>query len=164
MKLTLVSPSVDYKDSYIEAIRAFKREGLWWYNDVDPDELNRNFEAYVNGILERPGATSFWGIVDNQFAGKIDLRHELTPELRILGGHIGYDVSPLFRNQGVASEMLRKVLPLAKTIGLIEVLLTTDDTNLSSIKVIEKNGGVLKEKKMIAEGKPLKRYYWIPLN
>ncbi|MES2528023.1 MAG: GNAT family N-acetyltransferase [Bdellovibrionota bacterium] len=164
MKLTLVSPSVDYKDSFLEAIRAFKSEGLWWYDGVDPDLLNRDFETYVNEILERTGETSFWAIVNDQFAGRISLRHELTPALRILGGHIGYDVSPLFRNQGVASEMLRKILPLAKTIGLIEVLLTTDDTNISSIKVIERNGGVLKETKKIAEGKPLKRYYWIPLN
>ncbi len=164
MKLTLVSPSIDYKDSFIEAIRAFKRDGLWWYDDVDPDEMKQNFEAYVNGILERPGETSFWAIVDNQFAGRISLRHELTPALRIVGGHIGYDVSPLFRKQGVASEMLRKILPLAKTIGLIEVLLTCDDNNVGSIKAIEKNGGVLGETKKIAEGKPLKRYYWIPLN
>ncbi len=164
MKITLVSPSVDYKDSFIEAIRAFKREGLWWYDDGDPEELERNFETYVNGILSRPKETSFWAIVDNQFAGRISLRHELTPALRIVGGHIGYDVSPLFRKKGVASEMLRKILPLAKTLGLIEVLLTCDDTNVGSIKAIEKNGGVLKETKKIAEGKPLKRYYWIPLN
>ena len=164
MNLTLVSPSIEYQDSFIEAIRAFKREGLWWYDDVDPDELNRDFENYVNSILEIKGESTFWAIVNDEFAGRISLRHELTPSLRIIGGNIGYDVSVLYRKKGVASEMLRKIIPLAKTLGLIEVLITCDDTNVGSIKAIEKNGGVLSETKKITEGKPLKRYYWIPLN
>jgi predicted acetyltransferase len=44
-----------------------------------------------------------------------------------------------------------------------EVLLTCDDTNAASICVIERNGGVLRETKVLAANKPLKRYYWINL-
>lgn len=164
MKLSLVSPSSDYKDSYLKGLRALKNEGLWWFENVDLDEIEKDFEQFIEDINGSPGQTTFWAIVNDQFAGSISVRHELTPALRIIGGHIGYDTAPAFRKMGVATEMLRKVIPFAKSLGLIEVLLTCDDTNVGSIKVIEKNGGVLKETKKIAEGKPLKRYYWIPLN
>lgn len=160
MKLELVAPSTDYKESYLKALTAFRSEGILWYENLDVTD----FDRYVDDLNASREKTSFWAIIGNEFAGKIHLWHELTPELRRIGGHIGYDTAPEFRGKGVATEMLRKVLPFAKTIGLIEVLLTCDDTNIASIKVIEKNGGVLKEKKTISEGKPLKRYYWIPLN
>ncbi len=164
MKLSLQAPSVEYKDSYLDALIGFKRERLWWYDDVDPIELGKKFESFVDELNSRTGETTFWAIIDDQFAGRISVRHELTPSLRITGGNIGYDVAIPFRNQGVASEMLRKVIPFAKSLGLIEVLITCDDSNIGSIKAIEKNGGVLKETKKLADGKPLKRYYWIPLN
>ncbi len=164
MIFSLEAPSTDYKESYIEAVRAFKKERLWWYEHVSPEDLEKNFEAFVDELNSRLGETTLWAIVDGKYAGRIALRHELTPALRIVGGHIGYDTVPEFRGRGLASGMLRKIIPLAKTIGLIEVLLTCDETNIASIKAIEKNGGVLGETKMIAEGKPLKRYYWIPLN
>lgn len=164
MILTLVVPSVDYKESYLEALRGFKAEKLWWYEGVNIYELEDDFSAYVDRLTTQKGRTNFWAIVEGKFAGKIHVWHELTPELRKVGGHIGYDTAPAFRGKGVASEMLRKVLPFAKTIGLIEVLLTCDDTNIASSKVIEKNGGILSETKRPAETGPLKRYYWIPLN
>lgn len=164
MKLRLVTPSIDYKESYLIAVRGFKQEGLWWHADTDLTELEKNFGAFIEELTSRNGETTFWAVVDDQFAGRISLRHELTPSLRIMGGHIGYDVAPDFRRKGVATEMLKKIIPFAKSLGLIEVLITCDDTNVGSIKAIENNGGVLKETKKLAEGKPFKRYYWIPLN
>lgn len=162
--MILVAPDSEFKESYLEAVRGFQHEGLWWYTDTDLNKLSENFEAFVEELLSRSGETTFWAIINNEFAGEISIRHELTPALRIIGGHIGYDVAPKFRKRGVATEMLRKIIPFAKSLGLIEVLITCDDNNVGSIKAIEKNGGVLKETKRIAEGKPLKRYYWIPLN
>jgi predicted acetyltransferase len=164
MKLSLVVPSVEYKESFLKALKDLQSEEIWWYENFNAEKIDNNFEEFIHEINERPGQTTFWGIVDNQFAGSISVRHELTPELRIFGGNIGYDTAPDFRKRGVATEMLRKVIPFAKSLGLIEVLLTCDDNNIGSIKVIDKNGGILKETKKLTEGKPLKRYYWIPLN
>ncbi|MFL5785585.1 MAG: GNAT family N-acetyltransferase [Bacteriovoracaceae bacterium] len=163
MKLTLVTPSEEYKRSYLEAVKGFKAEGLWWHQETDIAKLDPEFDAFIEELRNSKGETTFWAIINDEFAGRISVRHELTPALRIMGGNIGYDVAPKFRKQGVASEMLRKVLPFAKSLGLIEVLITCDDTNVGSIKAIEKNGGILKEERLLAEGKPLKRYYWINL-
>lgn len=164
MKLSLVVPSIDYKLSYLEAVQGFQAEGLWWHADTDLKELEEDFDHFIEELTSRAGETTFWAIINDEFAGRISIRHELTPALRIMGGNIGYDVSPKFRKKGVATEMLRKILPFAKSLGLIEVLITCDDNNVGSIKAIEANGGELKEKKEIAPGRPLKRYYWISLN
>jgi len=107
--------------------------------------------------------THLWAVTDDEFVGRISICHELTDALRVEGGHIGYDTVPSFRNRGVATEMLRQALPWARALGLGEVLLTCDDTNAASICVIERNGGLLRETKVLAANKPLKRYYWINL-
>jgi predicted acetyltransferase len=56
-----------------------------------------------------------------------------------------------------------QALPLARALGLTEVLLTCNETNAASIRVIERNGGVLRATKALAANRPLKRYYWINL-
>jgi predicted acetyltransferase len=105
--------------------------------------------------------TQFWAVTDDEFVGRISIHHELTEALRVEGGHVGYDTVPSFRNRGVATEMLRQALPWARALGLEQILLTCDDTNVASIRVIERNGGVLRETKVLAANRPLKRYYWI---
>lgn len=82
--------------------------------------------------------TQLWALADEEFVGRIAIHHELTDALRVEGGHIGYDTVPSFRGRGVATEMLRQVLPVARKLGLTEVLLTCDDTNAASIRVVER--------------------------
>lgn len=57
--------------------------------------------------------------------------------------------------------MLRQALPVARSLGLREVLLTCDDTNAASIRVIERNGGSLRETRVLEAKGPPKRCYWI---
>jgi predicted acetyltransferase len=90
--------------------------------------------------------------------------HELNDALRVEGGHIGYDTVPSFRGRGVVTEMLRQALPVARGLGLTAVLLTCDDTNAASIRVIERNGGSLRETKALDTNRPLTRYCWISLS
>jgi predicted acetyltransferase len=75
------------------------------------------------------------------------------------GGHIGYGVRPSYRRQGFATEILRQSLTYIHGLGVTEVLVTCDEDNLGSIKVIESQGGVL-ENEVEFEG-TLKRRYWI---
>jgi len=57
------------------------------------------------------------------------------------GGHIGYDVRPSARRPGHATAMLAAALPVARSLGISEALLTCLDTNIGSRRVIEANGG-----------------------
>ena len=78
-----------------------------------------------------------------------------------VGGHIGYDIKPSMRRMGYGTEILKLSLPIAKQIGLDRVMLTCDDSNIASWKIMKKNGAILDEKYNY-EGK-FKRRYWIDI-
>ena len=94
--------------------------------------------------------------------GRASIRHALTPPLGSVAGHIGYAVLPEFRNRGYATQILRAAVHFANDeLGLDRVLVTCDDDNAASIRVIEKNHGVFED---IYQGDMLrrpKRRYWI---
>ena len=96
--------------------------------------------------------------IDGNLVGRTSIRHELNDFLLSVGGHIGYGVRPSYRRQGFATEILRQSLTYIHGLGVKEVLVTCDDDNFGSIKVIESQGGIL-ENKVEFEG-TLKRRYW----
>ncbi len=170
-ELRLVPPAEVYRESFLQALGEFQHEGLPWWTGGDLATIERDFAGFVATKLADATrrtatfvpATHLWAVTEERFAGRISIRHELTATLRIEGGHIGYDTVPSFRGRGVATEMLRQALPVARALGLTEVLVTCDDTNAASIRVIEKNGGVLQETLVLAPDRPRKRRYWIGL-
>jgi predicted acetyltransferase len=101
-------------------------------------------------------STTLWWVDGEEYLGRVALRHRLTPRLRDLGGHIGYDVRPSARRQGHATKMLAATLPVARELGIDPVLVTCDVDNIGSKKVIEANGGVLEDQRGI------KLRYWVP--
>src|SRR5688572_13570156 len=141
--MILVPPAERFRDSFLRGLREFQLEGLPWHVAVDIDAVERDFAAFVATKLADEHATHRWAIEGDQFVGRLSIRHQLTDALRIEGGHIGYDTVPSQRGRGIAIEMLRQALPIARSLGLREVLITCDDTNAASIRVIERNGGVL---------------------
>lgn len=171
MKLQLVSPTERVRESFLRALGEFQREGLPWWRGGDLEIVEQDFAAFVARKLadatRRTGttvpATHLWAVAEEQFVGRISIRHELNDALRVKGGHIGYDTVPSWRGRGVAREMLRQALPVARMLGLSEVLLTCNDTNAASIRVIERNGGSLRETRVLDPSRPAKRYYWIAL-
>jgi len=85
-----------------------------------------------------------WLIEDGVFVGDAGIRHKLTPELEISGGHIGYGVRPSFQGKGYATGLLRHCLIWVRdSLGLPRVMLTCRTDNEASARVIEKNGGSL---------------------
>ena len=97
-----------------------------------------------------------WWVEGERYLGRIAVRHRLNVFLREVGGHIGYDVRPSARRQGHATGMLQAVLPHTHALGIDPALVTCDDDNLASVKVIEACGGVLED----VRGR--KRRYWVP--
>ena len=170
MKIQLVSPAEKYRESFLRGLRELQHEGLPWWVGGDLDIAEQDFAAFVARRLADSNRradtlvpkTHLWAVADGEFVGRISIHHELSDALRVEGGHIGYDTVPSFRGRGVATEMLRHALPMARALGLTEVLLTCDDTNVASIRVIENNGGSLRRTRALASG-ALKRYYWITL-
>lgn len=79
------------------------------------------------------------------FCGSIGLRWQKETEALppTCLGHIGYAVVPWRRCEGLATQALLEILPIAKEVGLRHIDLTADPENRASIRVMEKAGAVL---------------------
>ena len=170
----LVLPTVSVRESFLEAMEEFVAEGAensqtaaWIeYNAPgwqDPELFATFCEAVRADALEetpRPQAhvpcTTLWWVDGDDYLGRIAIRHRLTDVLLEVGGHIGYDVRPTRRREGHATEMLRQSLPWARDLGIAPALVTCDEDNVGSIRVIENAGGALEDVRGI------KRRYWVP--
>jgi predicted acetyltransferase len=120
-----------------------------WEDGVD---LPDGFVAHAELVAE----------VDGQVVGRASIRWELNDFLRRLGGHIGYAVRPAHRRQGHATEILRQSVEVLRARGVRRVLVTCDDDNLASARVIEANGGILESVVPHDDpGEPPRRRYWI---
>ncbi|MFF2146589.1 GNAT family N-acetyltransferase [Kitasatospora sp. NPDC058190] len=156
----LIDPTVRLRTSFLAAVAEFHGEPgrpvPWFVTDVDPPALTdpAAFGGYVARVMaERTEAgmradaavpmTTLWWADGDQLLGRIAIRHRLTPRLKRVGGHIGYDVRPSARRRGHATAMLAAAMPVAAALGISQVLLTCDESNTASRRVIEANGGRL---------------------
>lgn len=110
-------------------------------------------------------ATTFFTIrkTDGKIVGSIQLRHELTEDLRKIGGHIGYGICPDERRKGYGREQLALVLEKAKLMCISRVMITCDKENIASEKVALQNGGIL-ECERFDEKEGYIKIYWIELS
>ena len=107
------------------------------------------FEMTLERVVVRRDLFEILACVTNQChqAYVIHIRIRLTDSLLRYGGHIGYGINPKYWKQGYGKELLR--LGLEKYKDLIEedkILITCDDDNIGSYKIIEANGGILDNK------------------
>jgi predicted acetyltransferase len=105
-----------------------------------------DFEAFVAarlGVATRWGvpSTVLWWQSGEHYLGSLVIRHELTPALLEVGGHIGYHVVAPWHRQGHATRMLAAGLVEATALGIDRALLTCEVSNEPSRKVILANGG-----------------------
>lgn len=108
--------------------------------------------------------TFLFAFVGPRIVGRVVIRHTLNARLEREGGHIGYAVVPEFRRRGYATRMLALALRMAaEDLGLERALLTCADDNVGSIRVIERNGGVLQDVITIEGRSGAFRRYWIRL-
>jgi len=172
--LTLTTLRPDMRNALIEYAADFTAAGEERYAHITPEmtweeyaALLHHQEADAQGEGLQPGRvlqTVYYLVqADGMIVGSARLRHSLTPLLEIEGGHIGYDIRPSQRGKGYATLLLEMMLGEARQLGLSRVLLTCDDDNFASARVIEKNGGKLLNKVESDESSKLLRRYWIDL-
>ncbi len=145
--LRLVEPNAKYVKSYIEAFEEYKEHHItsYGFSDATAFDIFEKFDHYRNESNLKPGrvgAHFFWLVDDEKdyFIGEVSVRHNLNEVLEKYGGHIGYGVRFSEWNKGYGTLMLELALVEAKKIGLFKVLITCDDHNIGSARVMEKNG------------------------
>ena len=166
--MKLIRPDSKYIQGYIEAN---EEDEIFRPNTerrfINPEtiiESSYNYEHGINLPENYVKATTFWLIDNEKFIGEISIRHELNSFLINYGGHIGYEIRQSECMKGYGTKMLSMALAYCKeTLNLHKVLITCDDDNIGSIKVIENNGGILenKVKNSLSRGNVKTRRYWI---
>lgn len=135
---------------------AARRRGLTY--DAWRNEAERLEKEAPQGMV----TAHVWFLMsEDRILGAISLRHTLNDYLKGVGGHIGYGVRPTERGKGYADLMLKKVLAIAGERGMKRVLITCNQGNIGSEKVIIRNGGKLEN--VIEDGNEMVARYWIDL-
>ena len=154
------------------AVQAFKQSDPDWDFAFYFDE-STDFADYVDRLhawtrgerMPKPFVpnTFMVAVVGGEIVGRISIRHRLNDFLMRVGGHIGYGIVPAHRRKGYGREVLRQGLVLARGLRLERVLLTCDDDNEASWKIIELNGGQREDGPPSYDDGVPKRRYWIDL-
>ena len=113
------------------------------YDEYKEWLVKRNVYSNQIGLLDgwRVPETTFFLYVDDTPVGMGSIRHFLTDALKEVGGHIGYCISPKYRQKGYGREILKRLIVEARKLGINDVLVTTNLDNYISQKVIIANGG-----------------------
>jgi len=164
--------NVDDENAFNLAVSEFKNNEPGW-EFAFKYEQTLIFSDYVQ-MLERWALgrdlpdkfapnTFLVGVIGKRIIGRVSIRHVLNDYLSSVGGHVGYGVIPSERRKGYGSKILNLALPVAASLGISRLLLTCDDDNPGSIKVIENNGGVFENLIQDTNSMKMKRRYWIEL-
>jgi len=135
--------------------------------DCPHDYAVLSLAAWSRGEKLNPGwvpcTTSFYE-EQGSLLGLYNFRHTLSSQLELEGGHVGYSVRPCARGRGVATALLAHAIEFGRSLGLSSLLLTCNAANRASQRVIEKNGGVLRDAYTLSDGGVLKHRFDIPIN
>ena len=171
-KIILVKPDLSYSDEIIKYKEESLKEnplingsaGLDRLSSIEDwlEELNKRSceDTVPKGLV--PSST-YLGVreKDNYIVGIIDIRHYLNDFLKQFGGNIGYSVRKSERNKGYAKQMLKLALEKCKDLKMKKVLITYDEDNIASEKVILSAGAKFEDIRS-ADGENKKRF-WIDL-
>jgi predicted acetyltransferase len=168
--MKLVKPAELHEEQLMAYRKAFLNSGEHLYGGSSL----QNFEDYQEWLKQiinqekgsspnRVPATQFLSMIDDKIIGLVNIRHRLTPELLVEGGHIGYSIHPAERRKGFAADQLRLSLIEAEKLGLERVLVTCDKNNTGSAKTIQRVGGILENEIISPDSGEVFQRYWIEI-
>ena len=170
--MELIKPQQKYLQSYYEACLetwGHVHDNYILHNPAEYDEWKTHiFEDYENsekGVGLPEGFVSsviFWAVEGDKYIGTVNIRPELSGRLKEYGGHIGIVIRRSCRKMGYGANFVKMAVEKVFQMGIGEILLTCEDTNIGSKKIVEKLSPEKTEKAIVLlNGKPtpVLRYY-----
>ncbi|EOP12329.1 MULTISPECIES: GNAT family N-acetyltransferase [Bacillus] len=172
MNVSLLTPTTDLQDEYLDFYNEWKNSGetmIPWVISKDPS----NFPTMIQELLDAHNGvnlpkswvpdSTYWLVTDeNKIVGAVNIRHSLTEHLFNAGGHIGYGIRPSERRKGYATKLLELSLEKAKELNITKALVVCDEVNTASEKTILHNGGLRDDDFTEGDGNVVRRF-WIEL-
>ena len=167
------------KPEYYESIKEYRDEvlkigskidglsQLEKYDDIEKWDLNN--KLYEQEETLPPGYAIgfvYAYICNDEVVGLINFRPTANnnPYLSKYGGHIGYNVKPSKRRQGIGNRMLKDFLVICKNdYQLDRVMISCLENNEASRKIILNNGGKFENKVFYPPKGQMIERYWIEL-
>jgi predicted acetyltransferase len=165
MHITLVKPTSDFLDSYIEAISEgnYCNMALGNFADESAEQIALDRDGYISRITsttERsaqfPDGSCYkitshellWISDGARFLGTVSLRYEGDPEvIEVIGGHVGMAIRPSLVNLGIGVKATQlawsAILPSFAARKISDIIATCAPDNRASRRLIEHNGGKL---------------------
>ncbi len=106
------------------------------------------------GLSGKLPTSEFVLMEDDVRVGMIQIRHQPSRSATMpvdFASHIYYEIDPAFRGKGYGKKILELGLAEARNIGLREVIITCDASNVASRKIIEANDGELVSEAIVPE-------------
>jgi predicted acetyltransferase len=162
-EITLIEPDIAYEKTFLDFINSF-----WNINDISwfwisSEKFNwiiwylqhiKEQKMSIN-IWQKVPTSTFWLMKWNTMIWTINIRHYLNEKLLRRWWNIWYSIHPYYRNLWFWKEILRLWIIEVRKLGIKDILVTCDEDNIWSRKVIESNGWILEN---IVD---LWRRYWI---
>lgn len=178
-KFYLEMPSLERKEQIIDYVNEFAfynsetngmgslRKILEGYTFEQALEmcLNRQKEEYAKKIGKCQSKTFL--LVrenDDRIIGAINVRWNLLENMKQFGGNIGYGIRPTERRKGYNKINLYLGLIEAKKLGLDQVMLSCEVSNLGSAKTMQALGGKLERTEVDPSDGILTSVYWFDVN
>ena len=155
--MRLVFPTFEYKDKAIQFINEFYEydSEINGSGGLDRYLEESTYEEWLKKVLadidianvlqSRVPALTYFYIreEDDKILGMINMRLALNEFLKREGGHIGYCIRPTERRKHYATDMLNDALKVFDTLGIKDIILTCDKSNIASAGVIKNCNGEL---------------------
>jgi tagatose 1,6-diphosphate aldolase len=130
------------------------------FNQIVPGDTSRDFVPYYHFRIVTSGGCD---------VGHINFRVGDTEHVRLVAGHIGFEVDERFRGHGYARQACNAIAPLVRTV-YETVLITCDPDNFPSRRTIERLGAVFIDEVAVPPHEPAfqrgirrkRRYSWTP--
>jgi predicted acetyltransferase len=132
---------------------------LYQVAQFDPDQWLQELLAHADGLHLPPGyppTTTYFALEGEEILATLRLRHGDNLATRQWLGHIGYETRPTRRGEGVARTLLGW---LQRHVLSEPVLISCDEANPASLKVIDAVGGQWLDRRYHAGDRCWLRFY-----